>query len=91
MFTLVYLCLPLLTRVYICNSPRKKVPLGARLNYSIWCRKVNLEVLCRKPVFAQSNCSIYKLPFDTKLVAPLLVVPEIEAPRLSGNFSLWSL
>ena len=35
----------------ICDPPCKKVPLGAILNYSVWCRKVNLRVLCRKPVF----------------------------------------
>ena len=75
----------------ICDPPRDKVPLGAILNYSVWCRKVNLQVLCQKPVFLQSNYSIYKLPFDTKLVALLLVVPEIEAPRSLGHFSSWSL
>ena len=33
--------------------------------------------------FAQSNYSIYKLPFDTKLVMLLFVVPEIEGTRSS--------
>ena len=40
--------------------------------------------------FAQSNYSIYKLPFDIRLVVLLLVVPEIEATRLLGHFSPWS-
>ena len=33
-----------------CDPPREKIPLGAILNYSVWCRKVNLRVLCQKPV-----------------------------------------
>ena len=45
------------------------------------------EYFVENQFFAQSNYSIYKLPFDTKLVALLLVVPEIEATRSSGHFS----
>ena len=40
---------------------------------------------------AQSNYSNYKLPFDSKLVVLLLVVPEIEATRFLGHFSPQSL
>ena len=63
----------------ICDPPREKV-LGAKLNYSVWCRKVNFEYFVENQFFAQSNYSIYKykLPFDTKLVVLLLVGPEIE-------------
>ena len=68
----------------ICDPPCEKLPLGAILNYSVWCKKVNLR---ENQFFAQSNYGIYKLPFDTKLVVLLLVVPEIEAPRSSGHFS----
>ena len=49
--------------------------------------KSTYEYFVENQFFVQSNYSIYKLPFDTKLVALLLVVPEIEAPRLSGHFS----
>ena len=30
----------------ICD-PRKKVPLGAIINYSVWCRKVNTSTLSK--------------------------------------------
>ena len=41
---------PLYDRI-ICDPPREKVPFGAKLNFSIWCRKVNLRVLCQKTFF----------------------------------------
>ena len=48
--------------------------------------KSTYEYFVENQFFAQSIYSIYKLPFDTKLVALLLVVPEIEATRSSGHF-----
>ena len=53
--------------------------------------KSTYEYFVENQFVTQSNYSIYKLPFDTKLVVLLLVVPEIEAPRSSDHFSPQSL
>ena len=80
MFTFVYLCLFVFTFVYHCLPSTRKVTTWRII-------KSTYEYFVEIQFFTQSNYSIYKLPFDTKLVALHLVVPEIEAPRLSGHFS----
>ena len=68
----------------------KKYHLAQNYIIQYGVEKSTYEYFVENQFIAQSNYSIYKLPFDTRLVALLLVVPEIEATRLLGHFSPWS-
>ena len=71
-FIFVYTCLPMFTPFYVftnvyshlpmftkCDPPCKKVALGALLNFSVQCKKVNLCVRCRKSVYCTKQ--LYRL------------------------------